>query len=180
MCAYATGQLGECGVGREEVDENTPYADWWEEHIVQQEDEGRYCIVSITSTPGYINDGMGGHYVDTPENREVAYAASVEKMIAYYKPYRDRIEHRLREKNFEEDNGGHGWTEEACNRTLKNMDDRIQQLREQRQVYPAYQSIVIDVNEPPPGVVMIHFESRIREFARRKGIEILGIRCENV
>jgi len=175
MCAYATGQIGECEVGSEEVDENMPYANWWEEYVIHQEDEGCYRPVALSATPGYINDGMGGYYIDTPENRELAYAATVEKMIAYYKPQRDMIERRIREKDFEI-NTDRGWTEEACNRTIKSMDDRVQQLRDTKQVYPAFQSIVIEVSKPPPGIVMIHFESRIREFAKREGIEILGIR----
>jgi hypothetical protein len=176
MCAYATGQVGECEVGSEEVDENMPHAKWWEKHVIHQEDEGCYRPVALSATPGYINDGMGGHYVDTPENRELACAAAVEKMIAYYKPQRDMIERRLRENDFEEENGGRGWTEEACHRTIKSMDDRVQCLRDRKQVSSAYQSIEIVVNEPPPGIVMIHFESRIHEFAKREGIKILAIR----
>jgi len=175
MCAYATAQIGECEVGSEEVDENMPHAKWWDDHVIDQEDEGRYGPVTISPTPGYINDGMGGHYLDTPENRELAREAAVEKMIAYYKPQRDMIERRLREKDFEA-NTDRGWTEEACHRTIKNMDGRIQQLREQKQVFPAYQSIAIEVSKTPPGIVMIHFESRVHEFAKREGIEILGIR----
>jgi len=177
MCAYATGQVGECGVGSEEVDENMPHAKWWDDHVIDQDDEGCYRPVALAETPGYINDGMGGHYKDTTENRELAFAASVEKMIAYYKPQRDMIERRLREKDFET-NTDRGWTEEACQRTISGMDTRIQQLRERKQVSPAYQSIEIVVNEPPPGIVMIHFESRIHEFAKREEIEILGIRIE--
>lgn len=176
MCAYATGQIGECGVGEDEVDENMPHAKWWEEHVIHQEDEGCYRPVALSATPGYINDGMGGHYEDTPENRELAYAAAVEKMIAYYKPRYVAVERRLREKDFEEENDGRGWTEEACLRTIESMNTHIQTIRERKQVSPAYQSIEIVVNEPPPGIVMIHFEHRIHEFAKREGIEILAIR----
>lgn len=177
MCAYATGQVGECGVGADEVDENMPYAKWWDDHVIDQEDEGCYGPVTISPTPGYINDGMGGHYLDTPENRELAHKAALEKMIAYYKPQRDMIERRL-ELGDKAATRGRGWTIEECHRTIKGMDDHIQQLREQKQVYPACQSIVIEVSKPPPGIVMIHFESRIHEFAAREGIEILGIRIK--
>jgi hypothetical protein len=175
MCAYATGQIGECGVGADEVDENMPHAKWWDDHVIDQEDEGCYRPVALSPTPGYINDGMGGHYVDTPENRELAREAAVEKMIAYYKPQRDAIETHL-ELGDKSVKRGRGWTKESCLRAIKSMDDRVQQLRDRKQVFPAYQSIEIEVSKPPHGIVMAHFESRIHEFAKREGIEILGVR----
>lgn len=177
MCAYATGQIGECGVGSEEVVENIPHSLWWGIFVDEVCDEGCYRPVALSPTPGYINDGMGGLYEDTHENRELAYEAAVEKMIAYYKPQRDMIERRLREKDFEA-NTDRGWTEEACHRTIKSMDARVQELRERKQVFPAYQSIEIVVSEPPPPVVIAHFKSRVHEFAKREGIEILAIRIE--
>lgn len=175
MCAFATAQLGECEVGVEEIDENHPYASWWEEHVVQVED-GCWRPVAISPTPGFINDGMGGHYKDTPENRELALAAAVQKMIAYKAPQKAMIENRLQERNFQEENGRGAWTEEACLRTLKSCDESVERIRNNKAVYPAYQSIEIVVDTPPPGVVMMDFESRIYEFAKRNEIEILGIR----
>jgi hypothetical protein len=175
MCAFATAQIGECGVGAEEVDEAHPYASWWETHIQQVED-GCWRPVAISTTPGFINDGMGVHYKDTPENRKLANEAAVQKMIAYQAPQRAVIEKRLQERNFEKDNGGRGWTEEACLRTLKIYDETVARLRNNKSVFPAYQSIEIVVDTPPPGVVMMDFESRIYEFAKQNDIEILGIR----
>lgn len=69
MCAFCTGQVGECGVGQKEADvfkEECP--EWIEifDDIVGSEpdDHGCYRPVSIYTTPGFFNDGMGGHYRD--------------------------------------------------------------------------------------------------------------------
>jgi hypothetical protein len=175
MCAFSTAQIGECGVGDDEVDENHPYASWWGTHIQQVED-GCWRPVAISPTPGFINDGMGGHYKDTPENRNLANEEAVRKMIGYQSSQRGMIEKRLQEKKFEEDNGGRGWTEEACLRTMKSYDATIERVKSSKAIHPAYQSIEIVVDTPPPGVVMMDFESRIYEFAKRNEIEILGIR----
>ena len=175
MCAFATAQIGECAVGDDEVDENHPYASWWETHIQQVED-GCWRPVAISPTSGFINDGMGGHYKDTPENRNLANEEAVRKMIDYQSSQRGMIEKRLQEKKFEEDKGGRGWTEEACLRTLKSYDATIERVKSSKAIYPAYQSIEIVVDAPPPGVVMMDFESRIYEFAKLNEIEILGIR----
>ena len=160
MCAFATAQVGECGVGEDEVDEAHQYASWWETHIQQVED-GCWRPVAISPTPGFINDGMGGHYEDTPENRKLANEAAVQKMIAYQAPQRAVIEKRLQERNFEEDNGGRGWTEEACLRTLKSFDATVERVKSSKAIHPAYQSIEIVVDAPPPVVVMMYFEIRI-------------------
>lgn len=179
MCAFATAQVGECGVGEDEVDPSHPYATWWEENIVQVNDNGCYRPVAISPTVGYINDGMGGHYKDTPENRQFAHKNAVDKLIAYHAAQREQLEARLRDGNFEEDNGGRGWTQEACLRTLKNIDDHIELARKRKNVHPAYQSIEIHVNAVPPGIVMMDFESRVHAFAENNNLEILGIHVRN-
>lgn len=175
MCAFATAQVGECGIGVYQIDEGHPYASWWETHIKQVEN-GCWRPVAISPTPGFINDGMGGHYEDTPENRKLANEAAVQKRIAYQAPQRAVIEKRLQERNFEEENGRGAWTEETCLRTLKSFDATIERVKSSKAIYPAYQSIEIVVDTPPPGVIMMDFESRIYEFAKRNDIEILGIR----
>lgn len=57
-------------------------------------------------------------------------------------------------------------------------DASVERIRNRKSVYPAYQSIEIAINEPPPGIVMIDFESRIYKFAEQNDIQILGIRIE--
>lgn len=63
MCAYATGQTGDCGVGVEFVDyysADIKHLDWWNENVYQKADEyGCYRPVEIFPTEGWINNGFG-------------------------------------------------------------------------------------------------------------------------
>lgn len=72
MCAFITGQVGECDVGSELAEEaqeelaqdtfnNT--LDWIEDHIVSESDDnGCHRPASIWPTPGRVNNGSGGHF----------------------------------------------------------------------------------------------------------------------
>ena len=72
MCAFITGQVGDCGVGEELIEDaleelakdtfnNT--LDWIEDHIVSEaDDHGCYRPASIWPTPGRANNGSGGHF----------------------------------------------------------------------------------------------------------------------
>lgn len=70
MCAYITGQIGECGVGQlqarmAQAELPRRMLTWFEDNVAQRADEhgcDRPC--SIWSTPGYFNDGMGNVYKD--------------------------------------------------------------------------------------------------------------------
>jgi hypothetical protein len=73
MCAFITGQVGECHVGSGvawEEEENIRHLSWFKDHIAQEEDDDQCARpASIWQTPGRFNDGYGGHYDDTPEVR---------------------------------------------------------------------------------------------------------------
>lgn len=63
MCAYITGQIGDCGVGEEFVNEYSSdirHLDWWNENVYQKADEHE-CErpVEIYPTEGWLNNGMG-------------------------------------------------------------------------------------------------------------------------
>lgn len=74
MCAYVTGQIGECEVGRTLAAEtrrqlSRPETDkifeWIEEHIVQEADDSDspcYRPCAIWPTPGRVNNGSGQHF----------------------------------------------------------------------------------------------------------------------
>src|SRR5271156_1981169 len=64
LCAYMTGVLGECGIGEEakklyEKDGFEPL-----KNLVTQvpDDHGYWRPCAIQVTPGWFNDGYGGHY----------------------------------------------------------------------------------------------------------------------
>jgi hypothetical protein len=73
MCAYITGQTGECSVGDDWARlyaSTIKYIDWWEEHIAQRPDDSDspcYRPVAIYPTGGWYNNGYGGHFKDTGE-----------------------------------------------------------------------------------------------------------------
>ncbi len=71
MCAYATGLIGNCGVGEEnatlflEETDTEEYDNPLEEIRENVQDEhGTHRPCSIWSTPGRLNNGMGSHYND--------------------------------------------------------------------------------------------------------------------
>lgn len=70
LCAYITGQYGECSVGadiaKSEIEDyQIQNLNWWKENIVNEPDEyGTYRPVSIYKTEGYFNNGMGKIYED--------------------------------------------------------------------------------------------------------------------
>ena len=70
MCAYLTGQVGDCGVGEEyaEMFKQCPeeaYEEAFEDLIVHVPDDHGCCRpVSIYATPGFWNDGMGNEWRD--------------------------------------------------------------------------------------------------------------------
>jgi len=72
LCAVITGQFGECGVGQEEAEAFVSPPDInFEDLILQVPDEDNGCRrpVVIYPTPGYFNNGMGGHFKDGEDDK---------------------------------------------------------------------------------------------------------------
>lgn len=171
MCAYITGQIGECGVGdnvAEKYSEKIKHLDWWEEHIVSERDDSEYGChrpASIWPTPGWFNNGTGGHFKDTPENEKEAIEKAVEFMKEYGKGQFDMATKRIAEKNFE--TNSIGWTEQACKNVLKKYEEDIKKAANLSK-YPAYMSVVIFVDEFPPKEVWEEFMERAKDFAKNR------------
>lgn len=75
MCAYVTGQIGECGVGRENAKlarQEIPDAIAQLENLVELVPDEHGCArpVSIFPNPKYGNDGHGNQALLTDKNRE--------------------------------------------------------------------------------------------------------------
>jgi len=74
MCAFCTGQIGDCGSGEETAksfeEEFLIEFEAFEEIIRNVPDDGCYRPVSIYTTPGYLNDGLGGHYKESEKGSE--------------------------------------------------------------------------------------------------------------
>jgi hypothetical protein len=102
MCAFLTGQIGDCGVGddmanlfEEELGEDLKEA--FAEIIKQVADEDhgdcfRPCV--IWPTPGRGNDGMGQHFDLTPEYATKRYYPAYESVAIFFKkqPSQEMIE----------------------------------------------------------------------------------------
>lgn len=66
MVAYMTGIVGECGVGEEHANDIKETLD---DIVISVPDEHGCCRpATILSTPGYFNNGVGGHYEDGQED----------------------------------------------------------------------------------------------------------------
>jgi len=75
MCAYVTGQIGECEVGKEQAQiaqREIPQVVVQLEDLVDQvpDEHGCHRPVSIFPNPRYGNDGNGNHALLTNENRD--------------------------------------------------------------------------------------------------------------
>lgn len=74
MCAYITGQLGECGAGNEyrilyNVDTNNKKRHWFDEVIDSFRDEhGCSRPVTAWETPGWYNRGNGEYFRNEVDN----------------------------------------------------------------------------------------------------------------
>ena len=87
MCAFVTGQVGECGVGDQFIDEaldeiceksNDAY-NWLNDHTVQEADDADspcYRPCSIWPTPGRVNNGSGGHFNEADIKPEECWAGT--------------------------------------------------------------------------------------------------------
>lgn len=168
MCAYITGQYGDCGVGDDIANTEKPNIqnyDWFNQHVVQEDDDSAYVCrrpCAIWPTQGWINDGMGTEFKDTPENRQLAKESAYTSMVAYHKNQKDLVEQRLADKNFDA-----RWTEEACTRTLSSIQNSLQQIKESTNLYPAYMSVGIFFDAIPPENVMDEIVKRALDFAEQ-------------
>ena len=100
LCAYITGQVGDCGVGESMASDflddcGEDLADDFAEIIAQpRDDNGVARPCSIYPTPGRYNDGMGGHF-DTAEGVEGGGRWPAYESVAVYfreAPGQDAIE----------------------------------------------------------------------------------------
>ena len=99
MCAYITGQIGECGVGDDIAEKALPElgkdAAWFEAHSIHKADEhGCHRPVEIHPTPGFFNDGIGNSYA-SGANKNTGYNAYVKATEAYHNKYHKLAEMRV-------------------------------------------------------------------------------------
>jgi len=168
MCAYITGQIGECGVGKEIAAAEAKNIKWFNKHVTREDDDSDfhcYRPTSIWETPGWFNNGAGKHFKDTVENIEKAKEKAIKFITDYHSKQKEMIEERIKNQDFESTKTG--WTEKACHRTLKNIEQSIQKVKESTTQYPAYLSVAIFVDKIPPENVMDEITQRAKDFATK-------------
>jgi len=99
MCAFVTGQVGDCGVGHDKavIFEKTVPSKWQKkmEAIVENEADEHGCFrpVKIYPTPGFFNDGMGNHWPDEKWGTSEVTIAYQEAINDYQQKYKDSLPH---------------------------------------------------------------------------------------
>lgn len=186
LCAYVTGQYGECGVGDKLAGKAVAeirHIDWWNDHIAHEPDD-RNCHrpTSIWRTPGWFNNGSGDHYRDDPANYEIARAAAVQSMKDYHALHERHIRDRLEREDFEPETKPGAWTKEACLRTIEQNVASVQRVAESNHRYPAYLSVAIFVDEFPAQEVLDelkaraeHYCANYKSFARFSSEEVIEL-----
>ena len=184
MCGYLTGIVGECGVGVEgrrkyledmglELDQERYYApvvgNPFEEIIKQVPDEhGCRRPASIYLTPGWYNDGHGGHY---DENVTSDAEVLKEYVEAVERECEEEIKHLTliaTEEDTPENRKRGAWTAEAKTMEIKRYQEEITTARQKVKVnrYPAYLSVAIFFDEKPTEEQIELMKERAYDFAK--------------
>lgn len=155
MCAYCTGQIGDCGVGEEEAEEfRSTFPDLEEkfDEIIDFLPDENGCArpASIYPTPGWFNNGFGDFH-DRRENmaREDFEASCIKELTKKLSNIDSSEERNILAEEYE-------------NRKFIK--------------YPAYLSVVIFFNEKPTDKIITIMKSRAHEFAQNRKITVTGFR----
>lgn len=176
LCAYATGVIGDCGVGSEEANEYKKSGMPNLEDFVDQvpDEHGCFRPVQICPTPGYFNNGMGYHYksnnVREKQNAVKTYKRSIKECN---EPRIEQIEKRISSQDW-----SYGWTLDACNREIRQRKKEIEAANALKEPpeYPAYQSVEIFFTEKPSQKILELIEKRAREYCEKHKIKVIGVR----
>ena len=138
----------------------------WEKLVTSCNDEdiGYPRVCTIWPTTGRYNNGSGFHY-DAGADETEPRAKAKESAINYFTPLIKVCEDRLDNEDFQEDNGGRGWTKEVSERTIAGYLESIAKAGTGSVQYPAYESVAIFLSEKPTEADMAIFVERLREFS---------------
>ena len=173
LTAYLTGQLGECGVGdkmadifAEDAKTNKPPVNFDVEVFSEPDDKGCARPCTIFPTPGWCNDGMGGHYKVGDEEKALK---------EYQKTQEDEVNREKARYEGYLKNMPPGWTEKAVRRELKTLEKRLDDAKKLKKVrkYPAYQSVAIFFLDKPSKKTIEWLKERAKGYpeARKKAYD---------
>lgn len=163
LCAFMTGQVGECGVGLEQAKEfcQEHPEDLFEDLVTRDtDDRGIRRPAKIWPTPGWFNDGMGGHYREDEEGVED----------------RARKEHDKAATRYADTIRRSGDDKAADAFIAKNVGKPLMR-------FPAYQSVAISITREPTEEEIVLLKARARAWPGAKYYpkpEITGFRLVTV
>ena len=177
--AYATGLVGDCNVGDQEAAQCDGVVPddvlvWWEDHGAQLPDDNGCCRpAAIHPTPGFFNNGMGGHFPSTDEGRAQALVKLRESMAQQVAQQMERLD-KVDPSKPEYQRGN--WTLEAVARERKQYQDKLDAVMAQTTVpeYPAYMSVAVVVDEVPSQAILDLFVARMTEYLATKNVRVTG------
>lgn len=145
------------------LEDNPEFSNDWEHKIITNPDDNGYDrVCSIWPTPGRFNNGMGYHYGEDDDMDDVR-AALEQSTRDYNAPHIKEMKRRLAEQDFD---SKLGWTEDTVKETLARYEDDNEAAKTVTiGRYPAYESVVIFLNQPPTAEDMKLFRTRLDDFA---------------
>jgi hypothetical protein len=151
LCAYVTGQYGDCGVGdliAQGARKSIKNLVWFEHHLQWEPDEfDCHRPVVIQTTDGWFNNGMGKCYKIQGADFERAKDEAVETYRAYHASV---LEEKSQEFYANYRATWHGW--------------------------PAWNTVGILVDDlPVPAEVMIEIRKRALAFCRFRRIPLISV-----
>jgi len=182
LVAFVTGVVGECGVGKkqaaqareefEQTPEGEALASWFDENVTQVPDHtGCHRPAAIFATPGWFNDGMGGHYPLSMLGSDVVREAHAKAHREYYEPHRQRAI-KMRDAEIANGNSAARWERE-----IAGYDQSIKEaIKRGPGNHPCYKSVIVYLSEDPPTWVVDAMKARANVYCGKKGIAITGFR----
>lgn len=168
LFAHITGQFGLFSRAREVAERARPSivgVSWWQQHVVTElDDDDNRVPAAIWPTPGFINNGMGQHYRDDPENRVQARQDAKAALEKYHAPRLEMLRRRIEQSDYEP--ASNGWSKEGCEREIATIERNISTAGGQDGCYPAYQSVAIFVDDFPPQAIVDEMMDRALDFGR--------------
>lgn len=194
LCAYVTGEVGDCGVGydaaavfKKEV-QHSPL-----DNLVIQlptGDHGVYRPCELYPNPRWFNNGQGGHFrVDDPTAEEKALAHYKKTAIEYLQGLIKRVESNRNLPAAKRESLG--WTDEAIERAVARHREEIAAVTAKTTTtkFPAYNSVSIFLAARPSDEQVSFMKERAQRFPQfyldsatwnTKLIHIEGFRLVNV
>lgn len=171
MCAYLTGQIGECGVGSE-------YAELFEkevsgkisfENVVSIPDDEGYCHrpCIIETNPNWFNTGMGMFYRNDDIDEEKILKEYADQVSGYENSLINKKK-AIKERLLKGEKCSN-WTIEALDKEIANHEERILKARNAKTCnkYPAYLSVAIFFEDKPTEEQISLMKERALNFDKK-------------